>query len=78
MKWLPRLLMILGLAGFLSLFAFPLWRITLVAPQYPTGVRMYIWINKIGGETAGTSHLERPDAAICGSVVGATVAVRDW
>ncbi|MCB0657315.1 MAG: hypothetical protein KDC57_14315 [Saprospiraceae bacterium] len=26
----------------------------MVAPQYPTGVRMYIWINKIGGETAGT------------------------
>lgn len=36
------------------LFLFPIWRITLIAPQYPSGITMYIWINKITGETPGT------------------------
>ena len=46
--------MILGGLVLLSLFVFPLWKITLVAPQYPDGVTMHIYINKIGGETKGT------------------------
>jgi hypothetical protein len=37
-----------------TLFIFPMWRITLIAPQYPDGVTMYIWINKLGGETPST------------------------
>lgn len=37
----------------LAMFAFPLWRITLIAPQYPDGVTMYIWVNKIGGKEPG-------------------------
>lgn len=36
------------------LFVFPLWKITLTAPQYPDGVSMYIWINKITGDTEST------------------------
>ncbi len=51
MKNLPRILMIVGIAALLTLFIAPMWRITLVAPQYPNGVTMYIWINKLGGET---------------------------
>ncbi len=54
MKKLPRILMILAALGLLTLFLFPMWRITLIAPQYPDGVTMHIWINKIGGETAST------------------------
>lgn len=44
------------LAGaFLSLlFILPLWRISLIAPQYPNGVHMWIYINKIGGSEPGT------------------------
>ncbi len=38
----------------LLLFVFPMWRITLLAPQYPDGVHMFIYINKIGGATPGT------------------------
>jgi copper chaperone NosL len=38
----------------LMLFVFPLWRITLSAPQYPEGISMYIWINKITGDTEYT------------------------
>lgn len=38
----------------LTLFIFPMWRITLIAPQYPNGVSMFIHINKIGGDSPGT------------------------
>jgi len=49
-KRMPRIMMIVA-AGLLALlFIYPLWKITLVAPQYPKGVAMQIWINKIGGE----------------------------
>lgn len=37
-----------------ALFVFPMWKIQLFAPQYPDGVEMHIWINKIGGATPGT------------------------
>lgn len=36
------------------LYVFPLWQITLDAPQFPEGVNMYIHINKIGGDSPGT------------------------
>lgn len=37
----------------LALFVFPMWKIVLYAPQYPDGVEMHIWINKIGGASPG-------------------------
>lgn len=46
--------MLLAVAALLMLFVFPMWRITLFAPQYPDGVTMYIWINKLAGENPGT------------------------
>ena len=41
--------MILASASLLVLFLFPIWRITLIAPQFPEGLYMEIWVNKIGG-----------------------------
>jgi len=41
-------------AGLLLMFVFPLWKITLVAPQYPHGIGMFIWINKITGSEPST------------------------
>jgi len=38
----------------LVLFLAPMWYITLTAPQYPDGITMYIWINKITGDTPAT------------------------
>ena len=38
----------------LLLFLFPLWRITLTAPQYPKGISLFIWINQITGDTPST------------------------
>ncbi len=54
MKALPRILSVLAVVCLLMLFFFPLWEITLIAPQYPDGVTMYIWINKITGDSPGT------------------------
>jgi len=54
MKQLPRILMILAAVSLLALFVFPMWKIVLYAPQYPDGVEMHIWINKIGGTSPGT------------------------
>jgi len=38
----------------LVLFLAPMWYITLTAPQYPDGITMYIWVNKITGDTPAT------------------------
>ncbi len=46
--------MVVAALALLSLFVFPMWRITLLAPQYPDGVTMYIHINKLGGDSPGT------------------------
>ena len=53
-KRYSQLLLIISGLFILLLFIFPLWRITLLAPQYPDGVHMFIYINKIGGATPGT------------------------
>ena len=42
-----RIIMMLGAFLLLSLFVLPIWNITLEAPQYPVGIGMDIWINKI-------------------------------
>lgn len=42
--------MILVACAFLvAVFFIPIWHIELIAPQYPAGLDMYIWINKITG-----------------------------
>lgn len=41
--------MIVGPLMLLGLFVFPLWNITLEAPQYPTALGMDIYINKFAG-----------------------------
>ncbi len=42
-----KAIMIIGALLLLALFVFPLWNITLEAPQYPDPLGMNIWINKI-------------------------------
>ncbi len=42
-----KIIMIIGALLLLSLFVFPLYNITLEAPQYPIPLGMDIWINKI-------------------------------
>ncbi|HNP19794.1 MAG TPA: hypothetical protein PKL31_15250 [Fulvivirga sp.] len=54
MSKLSKVLMLVGALLLLSLFAVPLWKITLEAPQYPGGISMYIWIDKITGDSEFT------------------------
>lgn len=51
---LPRILMLTTVLCLATMFIWPMWRITLIAPQYPDGVTMYIYINKLGGESPST------------------------
>lgn len=39
--------MLIGTSLLIGLFVFPMWTITLGAPQYPEPIGMNIWINKI-------------------------------
>ena len=48
----PRIAMILGAILLLGVFLAPIWRITLYAPQYPDGLSMDIWVDKITDEDA--------------------------
>lgn len=43
---------IIGIASLILIltFFFPLWKINLEAPQYPEGIGLKIWINKITGQ----------------------------
>jgi hypothetical protein len=41
-----KIIMIIGALLLVSLFAFPMWNITLEAPQYPEPIGMNIYINK--------------------------------
>ncbi len=45
--------MIVGSLLLLSLFIFPLWNISLEAPQYPIPLGMDIWVNKIADTHEG-------------------------
>lgn len=54
MKTIHKVLFISAALMLLALFVFPMWKITLIAPQYPKGVTMYIWINKISGDEPST------------------------
>lgn len=42
--------MLLATTLLLGVFLFPLWQITLEAPQFPGGLRLNIWINKFSGD----------------------------
>jgi copper chaperone NosL len=53
MKPLQKLSLGMLVAASVSLIAtyfLPLWRIDLWAPQYPEGLSMYIWLNKLSGD----------------------------
>ncbi len=46
-----RWLVALAAVAVLGVFAFPLWRVTLEAPQYPEGIGMLIHVNGVTGVT---------------------------
>jgi len=50
MKNNSRILIVVGAILLALTFLFPLWHIDLEAPQYPEGIGLEIWINKITGQ----------------------------
>ncbi|MBK6264949.1 hypothetical protein JKA74_07865 [Marivirga sp. S37H4] len=45
----PRIIMLASLICLGLVFFFPLWQITLEAAQFPGGLQLHIWINKVSG-----------------------------
>lgn len=45
-----RILVAFASGALIAVFFLPVWRIDLFAPQYPEGLSMFIWINKITGQ----------------------------
>ncbi|KAA9325694.1 hypothetical protein [Adhaeribacter soli] len=54
MSNVSKVLMLLAALSLSLLFFFPMWKIYLEAPQYPEGLEMHIWVNKLGGNTEYT------------------------
>lgn len=44
-----RILVALAALSFVAAYFFPLWLIQLWAPQYPEGLILYIWVDRISG-----------------------------
>jgi len=51
MKTYQKVLMIVAALSLGLLFVFPMWKIYLKAPQYPEGLELHIWVNKLGGSS---------------------------
>jgi len=51
MKSFEKALMMLSALSLGLLFLFPMWKIFLKAPQYPEGLELHIWVNKLSGNT---------------------------
>ncbi|WP_018479199.1 hypothetical protein [Pontibacter roseus] len=51
MKTYQKALMIVAALSLGLLFMFPMWKIYLKAPQYPEGLELHIWVNKLGGSS---------------------------
>ena len=45
-----RIILALAALSLLLVFAFPIWSVTLEAPQYPEGIGMEIWVNTVKGQ----------------------------
>ena len=50
MSIISRILVALGALALIIAYFVPVWSIYLVAPQYPEGLSMQIWLNKITGQ----------------------------
>lgn len=50
MRLYSRIFILIGALAMCILFFVPVWSIYLIAPQYPEGLSMQIWLNKITGQ----------------------------
>jgi copper chaperone NosL len=54
MKKYSKIFHLAAVVLLIGLYFFPLWQIRLEAAQYPEGIAMYIWLNKITGSDPNT------------------------
>ncbi len=47
---LSRIIIAIGALALIVLYFVPVWSIYLIAPQYPEGLSMQIWLNKLSGQ----------------------------
>ncbi|NTS42081.1 nitrous oxide reductase accessory protein NosL [Flavisolibacter sp. BT320] len=50
MSTISRILIAVASAGMIAVFFLPVWAIYLIAPQYPEGLQMNIWLTKFSGQ----------------------------
>src|SRR3569832_2480658 len=50
MSTTSRILIAVGSLALIATYFLPVWFIFLIAPQYPEGLTMQIWLNKITGQ----------------------------
>ena len=50
MRNISRIIIAIGSLALIIMFFVPAWSIYLIAPQYPEGLSMQIWLNKISGQ----------------------------
>jgi copper chaperone NosL len=50
MRPISRIIVALASLGLIATYFFPVWFIFLIAPQYPEGLTMNIWLNKLSGQ----------------------------
>lgn len=50
LRWYTRLLLALATLSLVATYFLPLWEIQLWAPQYPEGLNMKMWLNRITGD----------------------------
>lgn len=52
-----RILLILAALALISAYYFPIWQIKLWAPQYPEGLGMQIWIDRLTGNISSINNM---------------------
>jgi copper chaperone NosL len=50
MSIISRIIIAITSLGLVATYYLPLWNIFMIAPQYPEGLNMWIWLDKITGE----------------------------
>jgi copper chaperone NosL len=87
MNPLSRVLVALASLSFVATFFLPFWEIYLIAPQYPEGLAMQIWLNKLSGQVEiinglnhyiGMKHIKQemfPELKVLPYIMGVLIAL---
>lgn len=87
MSPLSRILVALASLSFMATFFLPFWEIYLFAPQYPEGLAMQIWLNKLTGQVEiinglnhyiGMKHIKQemfPELKVLPYIMGVVIAL---